>query len=332
MVPEEYTSKLTDLQFSPGIYHWNAVVDIDEDDNFRFGDGVMTDVNSTRTAQVDRTVDDIDRFAEEHKLEHVIVVYSGNTEANVEDVAQTSNDLLTQLLDDDPRVTPSTVYALAAATASTRCTFINTAAQNTITPGLRAVFAENGHRNCTGNDLSSGQTKLVSMLMDGFTKAALPVSSYVSLNTLGNSDGYKLRAPPSNRSKVVSKSSMMQQIQDHAPNLYADRDDIERVVSIVYAKSHGDNKRAYDEITIPMPFGRTFTIDIKMRCPDTMLAVGILIDLIFFAHELDGQEDVNDALSIFLKNPQQTGDNGPPPLYSESYRYLASRLPDLFSV
>lgn len=153
-------------------------------------------------------------------------------------------------------VSPSTLFAVASILEG--CAFLNGSPQNTLVPGAlelawqRRVFVG-------GDDFKSGQTKVKSVLVDFLIGSGLKVRgpgavrgsrqgerldpelqaralpglqcprgplfpqtmSIVSYNHLGNNDGRNLSAPPQFRSKEVSKSSVVDDMVQSNPVLYA---------------------------------------------------------------------------------------------------------------
>jgi len=253
-----------------------------------------------------RLSSDIDAFAAKHDLDFVIVIYSGCTERNENK--------------DDLRMPPSKVYALAAAQCITKSAFINAAAQETLTPLILEVFDTN-KRIALGNDLCTGQTRLKNALLGTFVPQGMYMDTVVNFNTLGNKDGLNLHQQRQNASKIASKSSACNRLKQFAPSLYGDDEQkIDQLVQIAYVPSIGDNKRAMDEYRMRAPFGKTLDMFITSICPDTALAMGVLIDLILMCNILsqtcviteDGDtreitcDEANALCACLLKNPMST--------------------------
>lgn len=257
-----------------------------------------------------KIANDIDRFATKHCLDMVIVIYSGCTEKN--------QDL------SDNRIAPSQIYAHGATRSLITTAFINAAAQDTLTPEILQAFDQKG-RLALGNDLCTGQTRLKLALLGTFVPQGIPVQTIVNFNTLGNKDGLNLNCHATNASKISSKSSTCDRLTEFAPTLYKNnrREKIDQLVQIAYVPTIGDNKRAMDEYIFGVPFGKQLDMHINTVCPDTALAMGVLIDLILMCGilldtrvsvaENDEQkqqqtrkitcEEANAICACLLKNP-----------------------------
>jgi myo-inositol-1-phosphate synthase len=83
-----------------------------------------------------------------------------------------------------------------------------------------------------GDDFKSGQTKLKSVLVDFLVGAGLKPVSIVSYNHLGNNDGYNLSAPQTFRSKVISKSNVVDDMVSSNSILYKPGEHPDHVVVI----------------------------------------------------------------------------------------------------
>jgi myo-inositol-1-phosphate synthase len=272
---------------------------------------------------------DIEHFAKIHVLDFVIVMYSGSTERKAvnPDFADFQKILFAE--DDDVKiatnseVSASQVYAIATALTETNASFVNCAAQDTLVPFVKGLFKNYG-RLCIGNDLSTGQTRLKSALLGTFLANGIPMETIVNFNTLGNNDGLNLMSMGTNRSKIQSKCAMVDGAMANAPTLYEEQKlDIDQLVSICYLKTAGDNKRAMDEYSMLLPFNQHLQMFITSICPDTSLALGVLVDLILSVtlmstitvfREIDildlmfdqliSSNKANALLACFVKHPQ----------------------------
>jgi myo-inositol-1-phosphate synthase len=271
---------------------------------------------------------DIDTFAECLDLERVIVMYSGSTERNVNLPDDIDYAELLESVDVDKLVSPSQMYAVAACIARTRCVFINAAAQQTC--GLRGLqrFAATYHTLLIGDDLSTGQTSLKTSIGEYFIKRGIRLESIWSVNALYNNDGYTVGnnhhgdTGVGNASKIATKSSMTSSFEYAASALYAADNEkktlsssIDHLVRIDYFPGgpSKDLKRAFDEWTGRTSFGAVYELNVTSRCPDTNLAVGVLLDLIVLSSVIDrttinnipvNSRLANALLSVLLKCPQ----------------------------
>ncbi|KAL0821527.1 hypothetical protein ABMA28_004984 [Loxostege sticticalis] len=116
---------------------------------------------------------DIKDFKDRHKLDKVIVLWTANTERFCEvreGVHDTGENLEKALRNNEPEISPSTIFAMAAIDEG--CCYINGSPQNTLVPGVIERAEKNGV--CVaGDDFKSGQTKLKSVLVD-FLVSAVP--------------------------------------------------------------------------------------------------------------------------------------------------------------
>ncbi|KAG6447696.1 hypothetical protein O3G_MSEX005103 [Manduca sexta] len=259
---------------------------------------------------------DIKDFRDKHKLDKIIVLWTANTERFCEvrpGVHDTSEHLEKALRDNDPEISPSTIFALAAIDEG--CGYINGSPQNTLVPGA-VQRAEARGVWVAGDDFKSGQTKLKSVLVDFLVSAGLKPVSIVSYNHLGNNDGKNLSAPKQFRSKEITKSNVVDDMVESNQILYQPGEKPDHVVVIKYVPYVGDSKRAMDEYTSEILLHGTNTIVVHNTCEDSLLAVPLILDLVLLAElftrvdfrEKDGQEwqsmhAVLSTLSYLLKAP-----------------------------
>ena len=110
----------------------------------------------------------------------------------IDGLNDTASNLLAAIDRNESEISPSTLYAVAAAHEGVP--FVNGSPQNTFVPGMIELAVQ---RNVLigGDDFKSGQTKLKSVLVDFLVGAGLKPVSIVSYNHLGNNDGCNLSAP-----------------------------------------------------------------------------------------------------------------------------------------
>ncbi|EPY79929.1 inositol-3-phosphate synthase 1 [Camelus ferus] len=235
-------------------------------------------IQGTRAQQLEQIRSDIRDFRSSAGLDKVIVLWTANTERFCE-VVPGLNDTAENLLRTIQlglEVSPSTLFAVASILEG--CAFLNGSPQNTLVPGAlelawqRRVFVG-------GDDFKSGQTKVKSVLVDFLIGSGLKTMSIVSYNHLGNNDGQNLSAPPQFRSKEVSKSSVVDDMVQSNPVLYAPCEEPDHCVVIKYVPYVGDSKRALDEYTSELMLGGTNTLVLHNTCEDSLLAAPIMLDL-----------------------------------------------------
>lgn len=237
-------------------------------------------ISGNKFEQLFRIRKDIQEFKEKNNLNKVIVLWSANTERFSEIISgvnDTSKNLLTEIYNDHPEISPSTLFAVASILEN--CSYINGSPQNTFVPGVIELANEQGVF-IGGDDFKSGQTKLKSVLVDFLVSAGIKPTSIVSYNHLGNNDGKNLSAPSQFRSKEISKSNVVDDMVASNPLLYTEGEHPDHVVVIKYVPNVGDSKRAMDEYTSRIFMGGTNTLVIHNTCEDSLLATPLIIDLV----------------------------------------------------
>lgn len=129
----------------------------------------------------------------------------------------TADNLLRSIENNSDEISPSTLFAVACIQEGV--TYINGSPQNTFVPGVIELASREGTL-IAGDDFKSGQTKIKTVLADFLINSGLKLRSVVSYNHLGNNDGRNLSAPNTFRSKEISKSSVISDIQRGNKVLY----------------------------------------------------------------------------------------------------------------
>ncbi|KAK9307501.1 hypothetical protein QLX08_002134 [Tetragonisca angustula] len=274
-------------------------------------------ISGTKFEQLEQIREDIAEFKATKNLDQVIILWTANTERFSEiipGVNDTAENLLNAIKESHSEISPSTVFAVAAALEG--CTYINGSPQNTFVPGA-IELAEKHKTFIGGDDFKSGQTKLKSVLVDFLVSAGIKPVSIVSYNHLGNNDGYNLSAPQQFRSKEISKSNVVDDMVQSNKILYQPGEKPDHCVVIKYVPYVGDSKRAMDEYTSEILLGGHNTIVIHNTCEDSLLASPIILDLVLLAEicsritfkladtkdEFTGFHSVLSILSYLCKAP-----------------------------
>lgn len=274
-------------------------------------------ISGTKFEQLEKIREDIAEFKATKNLDQVIILWTANTERFSEiipGVNDTAENLLNAIKESHSEISPSTVFAVAAALEG--CTYINGSPQNTFVPGA-IELAEKHKTFIGGDDFKSGQTKLKSVLVDFLVSAGIKPVSIVSYNHLGNNDGYNLSAPQQFRSKEISKSNVVDDMVQSNKILYQPGEKPDHCVVIKYVPYVGDSKRAMDEYTSEILLGGHNTIVIHNTCEDSLLASPIILDLVLLAEicsritfkladtkdEFTGFHSVLSILSYLCKAP-----------------------------
>jgi len=195
-------------------------------------------------------------------------------------VNDTADNLLQAIEDNEPEISPSTIFAVASVLEGSM--YINGSPQNTFVPGV-IELAEKHNVMIGGDDFKSGQTKMKSVMVDFLVSAGIKPTAIVSYNHLGNNDGKNLQAPQTFRSKEISKSNVVDDMVGSNRILYGEDEHPDHVVVIKYVPKVGDSKRAMDEYTADIFMGGQQTIVMHNTCEDSLLATPLILDLAVLA-------------------------------------------------
>ncbi|CAK9298659.1 unnamed protein product [Gordionus sp. m RMFG-2023] len=241
-------------------------------------------ISGSKKEQMERVQLDIRDFKAKNNLDQVIVLWTANTERYSEvrpGLNTTADELMKSIENNDPEVSPSTLFALASIFEN--CTYINGSPQNTFVPGV-IELAEKKGVFIAGDDFKTGQTKLKSVLVDFLVSAGIKPLAIVSYNHLGNNDGYNLSAPSQFKSKEISKSNVVDDVVNSNRILYPEPGSKpDHCVVIKYVPQVGDSKRAMDEYTSELMLNGHSTIVIHNTCEDSLLAAPVILDLLILA-------------------------------------------------
>jgi myo-inositol-1-phosphate synthase len=238
----------------------------------------------------------LEAFRRQYNLDRVVVVNLASTERflEVQPVHQTLRAFEAGLDASDPSISPAMRYFYVA--NRQRAPYCN------FTPSLTNVPALSQHAEETGNpyagmDGKTGQTLLKTAMASMFRARRLVIEGWYSTNFLGNGDGMVLEAPGSNKTKVLSKSQVLDSIVGyHVEN---------HQVHIHYYKPRGDSKEAWDNIDIVGFAGVPMQIKINFLCQDSVLAAPLVIDLVRLLDVAKsvGERGIQRQLSMFFKSP-----------------------------
>ena len=238
----------------------------------------------------------IREFQQFHQCERVLVVNTSSTEAYnpFTSVHQTLASFEEGLRQNDSSISPVQVYAYAA--LASQAPYINfTPSLAEEAPALRELAAKT-KTPFAGKDGKTGQTLLKTALAPLFRLKNLRVEGWFSTNILGNKDGLVLDDPGSLKSKIMTKSSVLDQILGYSPY---------HKVNINYYPPRGDNKEAWDNVDFLGILGMPMQLKINFLCRDSILAAGAVLDLIRLLEysARHGESGVQEQLSFFFKSP-----------------------------
>ncbi|NYF80745.1 inositol-3-phosphate synthase [Granulicella arctica] len=257
------------------------------------------------------------------KTDRQVMIWCGSTEIFMEHapVHQTLAAFEKGLVDDDPSITPSMLYAWAALKEG--IPFANGAPNLTVDiPALQELSKKMNAPIC-GKDFKTGQTFIKTVLAPAFKTRMLGVSGWYSTNILGNRDGEVLDDPDSFKTKEVSKLGVLEHIfqPELHPDLYKD---LYHKVRINYYPPRGDNKEGWDNIDIFGWLGYPMQLKVDFLCRDSILAAPLALDLILFIDlaartpSLRGL-GIQEWLSFYFKDPDTA-----PGVYPEHDLFIQS--------
>jgi myo-inositol-1-phosphate synthase len=278
------------------------------------GPNVKTGKNKMELAEQVR--EDIRNFKKTTGVERIVMIWCGSTESFITEgeIHKTVKSFEKALVDNDPNIAPSMIYAYAALMEGVG--YANGAPNLTVDiPALHELSRRNNAPIC-GKDYKTGQTLMKTILAPGFKARMLGLNGWFSTNILGNRDGEVLEDPGSFKTKEESKLSVLEHILQ--PELYPDLyGNICHKVRINYYPPRGDNKEGWDNIDIFGWLGYPMQIKVDFLCRDSILAAPIVLDVVLFmdlaqrSKELRGI-GIQEWLSFYFKSPMT-----PPGLYPE---------------
>jgi len=258
------------------------------------GDHVVTAKNPRE--ELELLARDVKDFKAAHKLDRVVIVNLTSTEkyAEVADVHRTIAAFETGLNRSDERISPAMKFLYLACKLGVP--HVNFTPSLTKVPALETL-AQNCGIPIAGEDGKTGQTLLKTALAPAFRVRQLQVDGWFSANILGNNDGKVLDDPESNRTKVASKLSVLDEILGYEVS--------DHQVHINYYRPRGDAKEAWDSIDLVGFLGEQMQLKVNFLCKDSILAAPLVLDLVRLidvAHRA-GEHGIQHQLSLFFKAP-----------------------------
>jgi myo-inositol-1-phosphate synthase len=248
--------------------------------------------------------EDIRNFQKANNIARTVMVWCGSTEIFLkqEAVHQTVESFEKGMVNNDPAIAPSMIYAYAAIKMG--IPYANGAPNlTTDIPALLALAKEHGAPLC-GKDYKTGQTLMKTILAPGLKARLLGLNGWFSTNILGNRDGEVLEDPESFKTKEESKLSVLEHILQ--PQVYPDLySNYTHKVRINYYPPRGDNKEGWDNIDIFGWLGYPMQIKVDFLCRDSILAAPIVLDLVMFLDlaKRCGMSGIQEWLSFYFKSP-----------------------------
>jgi myo-inositol-1-phosphate synthase len=257
------------------------------------------------------------------KTDRQVMIWCGSTEIFLEQTAvhKTLEAFEKGLVNDDPNISPSMLYAWAALKEG--IPFINGAPNLTVDIPALNELSRKMNAPIAGKDYKTGQTFIKTVLAPAFKTRMLGVSGWYSTNILGNRDGEVLDDPESFKTKEESKLGVLDVI--FQPELYPDLyKDLYHKVRINYYPPRGDNKEGWDNIDIFGWLGYPMQLKVDFLCRDSILAAPLALDLILFMDlaartpSLRGL-GIQEWLSFYFKAPDSA-----PGVYPEHDLFIQS--------
>lgn len=259
-------------------------------------DGDYVVEGNTYREHIESVKKDIESFKEKHGLTRVVMVNVASTEKWIErgEVHQTLEAFEKGLDRNDPAISPAMRYFYAANSLGIPHANFTPSLANI--PALKEQ-AEKTQTPYAGMDGKTGQTLVKTALASMFRLRQLKVDGWYSTNFLGNNDGLVLDNPESNKTKVLSKASVLDSILGYKVDNHQ--------VHIHYYKPRGDAKEAWDNIDLVGFGGVPMQMKINFLCQDSILAAPLVVDLIRWldvAKQL-GERGIQRQLSVYFKSP-----------------------------
>ena len=242
------------------------------------------------------------------KTDRQVMIWCGSTEIflHQSEVHQTLAAFEKGLVDDDPGITPSMLYAWAALKEG--IPFANGAPNLTVDIPALIELSKKMNAPICGKDFKTGQTFIKTVLAPAFKTRLLGLSGWYSTNILGNRDGEVLDDPESFKTKEESKLGVLDYIlqPELHPDLYKD---IYHKVRINYYPPRGDNKEGWDNIDIFGWLGYPMQLKVDFLCRDSILAAPLALDLCLFLDLASRTPSlrglgIQEWLSFYFKAPQ----------------------------
>ncbi len=258
------------------------------------GDNIVT--VKTYREEIAVLTKNLEDFRKQHNLSAIVMVNLASTESWLQaGPTHASLKAFDAALDaNDATITPAMRYFYTACKLGIPyCNFTPTLIN---VPAL-AELADVTKTPFAGMDGKTGQTLLKTALAPMFRVRRLHVEGWFSTNILGNNDGLILNNPESNKTKVMSKASVLDSIVGYKVENHA--------VHIHYYKPRGDSKEAWDNIDIQGFLGIPMQIKVDFLCQDSALAAPLCIDIVrlLTVAKRAGNFGIQRQLSLFFKSP-----------------------------
>ncbi|CAM9546927.1 unnamed protein product [Chrysoparadoxa australica] len=277
----------------------------------------------TRQESLDHLRQDIRNWKATNDVDgHTTVIWSASVERPSDLCCSTAQELLAAIEENDKEISPSVLYATAAALEG--CSFVNGGSQNTLCPGLLKLAASEG---CyvLGTDFKAGQTKFKTAAVEYIRELGLCPKVIASSNHLGNNDMLNLTTKKTLDAKMRVKG-----------NIFGPwKEDIDHQVRVMYTPLIADEKRDIVEYTSLGFMGCTHTMLTYTRAMDSALCVPLMIDAAvwcdYFSRCGISQDRVAKATAYLFKVPEGAA-QGVDPGFFKQMRALETVLSDTSTI
>jgi myo-inositol-1-phosphate synthase len=301
-----------------GIRPWPAVGSAKYCRNIGGGNRITA---SDHRGAVEVIANDLRRFREESQVDDVVMVNLASTERwpDLDEPVLGSLAAFERGLDQSHEsISPAMLYAYAAlASGVPYANFTPSVAADV--PALMEMARE---RNVpvAGKDGKTGQTMMKTVLAPALRSRALHVDGWFSTNILGNRDGLALDDPDSLKSKLNTKSTVLDSILGYTVE--------DHIVDIRYYRPRGDDKEAWDNIDVTGFLGQRMQIKVNFLCKDSILAAPLAIEIarVLDLAKVRGDGGVQEQLSLFFKAPMVRNGHGPEHAFHVQERMLLDWL------
>ena len=247
---------------------------------------------------------DMQDFIKNNNCNRAVIVWCASTEVYnpIADVHKSLKAFEEGLKNNDPKISPSQIYAYAA--IKERIPYVNGSPNISLEIPALQELAQEMAVAIGGSDFKTGQTLMKTIVAPGLKNRLLGVEGWFSSNILGNRDGEVLDDPGSFKSKEVSKGGVLEDIlsKEEYPDLYKN---LFHKIRIEYYPPRGDNKEGWDNIDIFGWLGEKMQIKINFLCKDSILAAPVVLDLALFIDlaQRAGFRGIQEWLGFYLKAP-----------------------------
>ncbi|HEY1274805.1 MAG TPA: inositol-3-phosphate synthase [Thermoleophilaceae bacterium] len=272
-------------------------------------------------ASAERLIDDIDRFRLKAGVHDVVVVCLSSTAPPVDlslPVFQHLDSFELGLDAADPAIPVDAVYAYAALCSG--CAVLNFTPNVSVEVPALLELADNMSLPVAGKDGKTGQTLVKTVIAPMLAMRELRVEGWYSTNILGNNDGKVLSDPEHVRSKIETKSGVLEGILG--------RSDFSHLVRIDYFPPQGDAKEAWDNILFRGWLGERMSMRIDWQGKDSILAAPLIVDIVRLLDlaRRQGCSGVQQQLGCFFKAPYQSAEHNFFRQYETLVAYLEQSL------